>query len=247
MQSDLKGNLKPPNASRKAVFFSCNYRLHFSFVKKLLDSPHPMNTTMTTTKINKLLTQLLTLIATAALTFGALDSFALSNSKDSFSDLSGTNLSDLSPISIKLDPQNKGTVLVFISARCPCSASHEAIIKNLSESFKDFQFIGIHSNADEPAAEASEHFKKANFNFPVVHDIKNKISDLYGALKTPHVYVFNNKGNLAYDGGITNSHVGPSADKNYLKEVLEDLNNNKKPRYIKERSLGCYIQRQEPS
>lgn len=189
--------------------------------------------------------KLFTLLMTTTLIFGSLNSFALNNSKDTFASVSGTNLTDLNSITIPQNPKLKGTVLLFLSARCPCSASHESIIKSLSESFKDFQFIGVHSNADESTTEASEHFKKANFSFTVLHDLNNKTSDLYGALKTPHVYVFNNVGNLVYDGGITNSHVGPSADKNYLKEVLEDLNLNKKPRHTKERSLGCYIQRQE--
>lgn len=190
-------------------------------------------------------TKIFTVILITLLSFGSLNGFAISNSKDTFTELSGTNLADLKPTLIQLDKKNKGTVLVFMSARCPCSASHETIVKELAETYKNFQFIGVHSNADEPETEASEHFKKANFPFPVIHDIKNKISDLYGALKTPHVYVFNDKGGLVYDGGITNSHVGPSADKNYLKEVLEDLNLNKKTRHTKERSLGCYIQRQE--
>nr|BFD63297.1 hypothetical protein BdHM001_19780 [Bdellovibrio sp. HM001] len=137
------------------------------------------------------------------------------------------------------------TVVVFMSAKCPCSASHEGLLKDLSQQFKTFKFVAIHSNADEDADITKAHFQDAHLTFPVLADSRSHWADKLGALKTPHVYVFNSTGDIVYQGGVTDSHVGPSAKKHYLKEVLEDLQASKTPRHKEGRALGCYIQRAE--
>ena len=70
-----------------------------------------------------------------------------------------------------------------------------------------------------------------------------KQADLFGAVKTPHVYIFNAKGERIYSGGASNSRDPKKANKFYLEEVLEDLAAGKPPRYEKTRVLGCYIER----
>lgn len=139
------------------------------------------------------------------------------------------------------------TVAIFMSAKCPCSASHEGLLKELSQQFKNFNFVAIHSNADEDAETTKAHFQQSQLSFPVIADARSHWADKLGALKTPHVYVFNSSGEIVYQGGVTDSHVGPSAKKHFLKEVLEDLQAGKTPRHKEGRALGCYIQRAENS
>lgn len=143
------------------------------------------------------------------------------------------------------DKTKKGSVLVFMSAKCPCSASHEALLNDLVAKYPDFRFVGVHSNADERPTETKEHFEKAKLAFPVIQDPKNKWANELGALKTPHAFVFNSSGELLYQGGVTDSHVGPSAKKQFLKEVLEDVEAGKVPRIKEGRALGCFIQRED--
>ncbi|WP_374033280.1 thioredoxin-like domain-containing protein [Bdellovibrio bacteriovorus] len=138
---------------------------------------------------------------------------------------------------------HKATVLVFLSAKCPCSASHEALLKDLAQQYKDFQFVGIHSNSDETAEETQKHFREAKLLFPVIQDARSQWANKLGALKTPHAFVLNPSGEMIYHGGVTDSHVGPSAKKQFLKEVLEDLQAGKPSRHKEGRALGCYIQR----
>ncbi|WP_373997637.1 redoxin family protein [Bdellovibrio bacteriovorus] len=139
----------------------------------------------------------------------------------------------------------EATVLIFVSAKCPCSASHESLLKNLATEYKDMQFVGVHSNSDETLEETKQHFAEAQLPFPVIQDRKSKLANELGALKTPHAFVFNKKGELVYHGGVTDSHVGPSAKKFFLKEVLEDIHAGKAPRHKEGRALGCYIQRED--
>lgn len=141
--------------------------------------------------------------------------------------------------------ENSHSVLIFLSAKCPCSNSHTQILKNLSSEYKEFQFYAIHSNADEDAALTKSYFAKAAFPFPTLQDTKSELANKLGALKTPHAFVLNQKGEVIYQGGVTDSHIGPEAKKNFLKEVLEDLREGKNPRHKEGRALGCYIQREE--
>ena len=159
--------------------------------------------------------------------------------------LEGPNVLDGKTEKIDFTTSRKGAVVVFLSAKCPCSASHEELLKNLSTEFKDFAFVGIHSNADENAEDTKNHFTTAHLNFPVLQDKKNLWANELGALKTPHAFVFNNKGELLYQGGVTDSHVGPAAKKQFLKEVLSDIEDGKAPRLKEGRALGCFIQRED--
>lgn len=146
-------------------------------------------------------------------------------------------------VALSFPTKERATVLVFLSATCPCSASHEGVLSKLQEQYSDIPFYGIHSNADEDLATTRAHFEEAKLPFPVLQDNQTLLADKLGALKTPHVFVLDKNGQTIYHGGVTNSHVGPSADKNYLKEVLEDVSQNKPPRHKEGRALGCYIQR----
>ncbi|AFY01910.1 thioredoxin-like domain-containing protein [Bdellovibrio bacteriovorus] len=138
---------------------------------------------------------------------------------------------------------HKATVIVFLSAKCPCSASHETLLKDLSQQYKEFQFIGIHSNSDETLEETQNHFREAKLLFPVIQDSRSQWANKLGALKTPHAFVLSPAGEMLYHGGVTDSHVGPTAKKQFLKEVLEDLQAEKPSRHKEGRALGCYIQR----
>ncbi len=149
--------------------------------------------------------------------------------------------------SIKIDTKaaTRGTVLVFLSAKCPCSASHEELLNKLSAEYKDFTFVAIHSNADENAVDTKTHFEATHLSFPIIQDHKNAWANQLGALKTPHAFVLNNQGEIIYQGGVTDSHVGPSAKKQFLKDALEDIRSGKTPRLKEGRALGCFIQREE--
>lgn len=163
----------------------------------------------------------------------------------SLSSIQGTDVVTEKEQQLHFPSEKAATVVVFLSAKCPCSASHEDILKTLSAEFKEFSFVGVHSNSDEASDLTKKHFSESSFAFPIVQDKKNTLANTLGALKTPHVFVLNKNGEVLYQGGVTDSHVGPSAKKNFLKDVLEDLRAGKTPRHKEGRALGCYIQRED--
>lgn len=135
------------------------------------------------------------------------------------------------------------TAYVFLSARCPCSAAHEPALAELAKKHPEFEFVGVHSNADEPEAESREHFAKAGLPFRVVEDSGSKLANRFGALKTPHVFVVDAKDQILYQGGVDDSQHPASANRRYLDEALTALKAGKKPAEARTRALGCVIRR----
>lgn len=171
--------------------------------------------------------------------------FSFSSQAKSLASIEGVDVLSGKDLQIKASAATKGTVLVFLSAKCPCSASHEGLLNDLAAKYQDFVFIGIHSNSDEDAAMTKQHFTSAALKFPVIQDNKSKWANELGALKTPHAFVLNKDGEVMYSGGVTDSHSGPSAKSKFLNDVLEDINTGKAPRIKEGRALGCFIQRED--
>jgi hypothetical protein len=139
----------------------------------------------------------------------------------------------------------KGMVVIFLSAKCPCSNSHNIEIRDLAETYKEFNFVAVHSNVDEGKELSKPYFEKAAFPFPVIEDEKAQIADKLQALKTPHAYIFSSSGDALYQGGVSNSKDCAKADRKFLREALEDLHAGKSVRTPEGRTLGCSISRGE--
>ncbi len=139
----------------------------------------------------------------------------------------------------------KGLVVVFLSAKCPCSNSHVTELKELAAKYTDFAYVAIHSNADESRELAKPYFEKAGFSFPVLEDKKNELADLLQAFKTPHAFILLPSGIVAYQGGVSNGADCTKSDRKYLREALEDIQVGRIVRTPESRTLGCVIFRGE--
>jgi len=161
-------------------------------------------------------------------------------------ELSGENI--VGTTNIKVPTSNKeakGTVVIFLSAKCPCSNSHIAELKTLPERYKDFKFVAIHSNVDEDKTTTKKYFTALALPFPVIQDEKAGFADAFKAFKTPHAYVLSPEGEILFQGGVTNSADGASAKIHYLADALEDLSQNRKIKTTMARTLGCVILREK--
>ncbi len=147
--------------------------------------------------------------------------------------------------SVTIDPKlnSKGTVVLFLSAKCPCSRSHETSLEALAKEFPEVKFVAVHSNADENEELSGFHFKEAGLSFPVIRDQNARIADEFRALKTPHAFVVGPKGECWFDGGVDDTKDAAKATKHYLKAALTDLRDGREPKEKTVRTLGCVIKR----
>lgn len=159
--------------------------------------------------------------------------------------IQGLDLTSGKSTTITLSKSQKYQVVVFLSSKCPCSKSHEPKLKELAKTYTadGFQFVAIHSNADEDLKSARQYFSESQLGFPVISDPQSKIADRFNALKTPHVFVTDQKGKILYQGGVDDSSDSAQAEKNYLASALADLKAGKTVALAETRTLGCRIER----
>lgn len=157
--------------------------------------------------------------------------------------LSGTDLRTGQWVTVDPKTKPKGTVVVFLSAKCPCSLAHEKSLEALAQDFSQVSFVAVHSNKDEDPHFAEKHFQESHFSFPVIQDDNFKLADEFRALKTPHAFIVGPKGECWFNGGVDDSTDSGRAKKHYLKVALLDLKNGNEPREKQVRTLGCIIKR----
>ncbi len=145
----------------------------------------------------------------------------------------------------EITPKSEGTVVVFLSATCPCSNSHVEELKSLAQEYPQFSFVAVHSNLDEELASSKEYFNKVQLGFPVLQDDNAKIADEFKALKTPHAFVLSPEGKMLYQGGVSSSRDIKKADRKFLREALSDLKQHQAVKTPEGRTLGCTISRGE--
>jgi hypothetical protein len=134
-------------------------------------------------------------------------------------------------------------VVAFLSAKCPCSESHESLLTALVHEFPEFEFVGINSNAGESQEVAEKHFTQASLPFPVLKDPMSVTAKEFRALKTPHVYVVDGDGEIIYSGGVTSSATAKPGSKPFLRTALLQVRAGKRPDPAETRTLGCMIER----
>ncbi len=159
--------------------------------------------------------------------------------------ISGTTL--LTQKQVKVDSGDKGLVVAFLSAKCPCSNSHVDELKALSEEFPKFKFVAVHSNANESKELAVEYFKKTSLPFEIIQDSNSKLADELKAQKTPHVFVFSSDDKIVYEGAVSNNKDFQKADRKFLREALTDLSRGHEVRSSHGNTLGCAISRDKNS
>jgi hypothetical protein len=69
-----------------------------------------------------------------------------------------------------------------------------------------------------------EHAKAVGLNFPYLRDESQEIAKMYGALRTPHYYVFDEKRILRYNGRMDdNPRDVTKATTHELRDAVEEM------------------------
>ena len=147
---------------------------------------------------------------------------------------------------------NKGLLVIFSCNTCPYVIKSEGRIKTITD-FCLANSIGcaiINSNEAQRNEEDSfeemiKYYNNQKLKCAYLIDEKSQLANAFGALKTPHCFLFNSKG-LIYKGAIDDNIKDPSAViAFYLKEALSSLLKNETPQRQETKSIGCSIKRLE--
>lgn len=124
----------------------------------------------------------------------------------------------------------KVLVIFFTCNHCPFVRGSDETTRTIAEKFKPegVGFVGINSNSANTYAEDSfENMKlrMKEFKFPWVYlrDESQSVARAYGALRTPHFFVFDEARKLIYTGRAVDNPREPDKITVYdLENALED-------------------------
>lgn len=140
-------------------------------------------------------------------------------------------------------------VVFFTCNHCPYVIGSDEVTRETVEKFadKDVRFVGIGSNsAISHPSDNFENMKKrmGQYQFPWLYlrDESQDIAKAYGALRTPHFFIFNHERELVYTGRATDSPRDASGiTVNDLDRVLDELTSGNEVSVPVTNPIGCTI------
>ncbi len=143
----------------------------------------------------------------------------------------------------------KYLVVFFTCNHCPYVIGSDEITRETVNKFSPLGvgFVGINSNSENTYPEDSfpnmiKRMEKHNFPWVYLYDKSQEIAKAYGALKTPHFYVFNEERKLVYTGrGVDSPRDTSRMTVNNLDVALEELTTGKPISVPLTNPIGCNI------
>ena len=142
--------------------------------------------------------------------------------------------------------KENGLLVIFSCNTCPWVIRWQGRYNPISElcSKNDIGFVAVNSNARQHDGVDSfdsmkEHADKYEYMFPYVLDSGSSLAKAFGAMVTPHVYLFDKNGDLRYRGAIDD---GPrKVKRNYLVDAINSVSKGKSVSIQTTKTLGCSI------
>jgi len=143
----------------------------------------------------------------------------------------------------------KYLVIFFTCNHCPYVINSDEITRKTVDKFQSegIEFIGINSNsvntyADDSFNHMVVRMKENNFPWLYLYDETQEIAIKYGALRTPHFFVFDEDRKLVYTGRGVDSPRDPSKITiNDLENALDELIANKEIGVKTTNPIGCNV------
>ena len=144
---------------------------------------------------------------------------------------------------------SKYLVIFFTCNHCPYVIGSDEVTRETANKFagKGVKFVGINSNSKLTYEEDDFDHMVARMNeykFPWVYlyDESQEIALAYGALRTPHFYVFDEERKLVYTGrGVDSPRDASRITVNDLDTVLEELTSGKQLSLEVTNPIGCNV------
>lgn len=143
----------------------------------------------------------------------------------------------------------KYLVIFFTCNHCPYVLGSDEITRQTAEKYskRGVGFAGINSNSENTYPEDSfpnmvERMKKNKFPWVYLYDQPQEVAKAYGALRTPHFYVFDENRILVYTGrGVDNPRDASKMTVNNLDLALGELTTGKPITVPVTNPIGCNI------
>jgi peroxiredoxin len=148
----------------------------------------------------------------------------------------------------------KGFIVVFTCNTCPVAKAYEQRIIALDKKYASLGFPVIAINPNDPSvspgdgfAQMQERAKDKQYPFPYLYDESQKITNLYGARNTPHVFLVKKTAAgpiVEYSGAIDNDPEESKSNRTrFLEQAIDALLHDQKPPVTVTKAIGCTVKR----
>jgi peroxiredoxin len=140
-------------------------------------------------------------------------------------------------------------VIFFTCNHCPYVIGSDEVTRKTAEKYmkKNVGFVGINSNSENTYPEDSfpnmvKRMEQHKFPWAYLYDKDQEIARAYGALRTPHFYVFNKERRLVYTGrGVDSPRDTSKMKVNNLDIALDELTSGKALTVNMTNPIGCNV------
>ncbi|RPH34183.1 MAG: thioredoxin family protein [Bacteroidales bacterium] len=155
-------------------------------------------------------------------------------------------------ISLSDYKNSKGVILIFTCNHCPFAKAYEDRIINIHKKYGNLGFPVVAINPNNPEVQPEDSYdlmvsraKEKGFPFAYLFDEGQKVYPVFGATKTPHVFLLNKKGNdmvVEYIGTIDDNYKDASMVKEkYLENAVDALLAGRLIAMKETKAVGCGI------
>lgn len=140
-------------------------------------------------------------------------------------------------------------IVLFTCNHCPYVIGSEERMIRFYNDYKDKGVAMIGINSNETVGHPTDsfehmvgHAKDKGFEWPYVRDDSQEIAVKYGALRTPHYYVFDEQRKLRYTGRMDDNPRNPGQEKTHeLRDAVDALLAGRKPPVALTNPIGCNV------
>ncbi|GAB4313140.1 MAG: thioredoxin family protein [Bacteroidales bacterium] len=153
-------------------------------------------------------------------------------------------------------PDAKGFIVIFTCNHCPYSVAYEDRIIELDKKYAPLGYPVIAINPNDPEIQPEDSKEKMKvrarekgFTFPYLFDEGQKVYPVYGATRTPHVFLLNREKEdliVRYIGAIDNNYSDPDAvTERYVENAVGMLMKGRTPEPTITKAIGCSIKKKK--
>ncbi len=155
-------------------------------------------------------------------------------------------------ISLSDFEEAKGYLVIFTCNTCPYSVAYEDRINALDKKYKALGVPVVAINPNNPESNSAENngamkkrAEQKSFSFPYLRDKDQKVYPLYGAQRTPHVFLLQKTpdGNkVRYIGAIDDNYSDPDqVEERYVENAVDAMLSGQEIQVTTTRAIGCSI------
>lgn len=143
----------------------------------------------------------------------------------------------------------KVLVISFTCNHCPYVVGSDEVTRQTIEKFapQGVRMVAINANSvntkpDDSFDHMVQRMEEHKFPWVYLHDESQEVALAYGALRTPHFYIFDEERKLVYSGrGVDNPRDTSKMTVNDLENALEEVVNGKAVTTPLTNPIGCNV------